>query len=481
MTNRLLGILLLLSSSAALAQGVSEETPLRPVTQTLAITNARVIVSPGEILERATVVIRDGRIEEVGPRVSAPPDARVIEGDSLWVYPGFIDAYSFAAVPEPKKPEETQEEENDFRDRGNPTREEAGILPDRDVRTLLDPTRSAVDSFRSAGFTLAHAVPRGGLFPGTTALVLLRETDRLEFPDHLVLGGPVALTAQMDGNDGGYPGTPMGILSVMRERFENARRAIRAGDAWRGNGATYRPGFDPSLEALQPVLWDEMPFLFRANNALNAFRGLRLAKDAELSNVILAGVLDATPLVDRLREEDIPVIAPLALPDTVEADSALLAIPLPDDITPDGRSFVTYRRTQSYRNVEAEKRDLITQQRLAVRRHEANPALLAAASIPFAFGSFDVKAEDIRPNLLRMVEAGLSPDDALTGLITAPAQMLDIDDIAGSIERGRLGNLVLTTGDYFSEETDVRMVIVEGAIHEMEKVEKEEEEDENDE
>ena len=86
------------------AQGVSETTPRRPVTTAVALTNARVVQAPGRVLDRATIVIRDGRIIAVGADAEVPFDARVIEADSFTVYAGFVDALGYAGVPKPEDP-----------------------------------------------------------------------------------------------------------------------------------------------------------------------------------------------------------------------------------------------------------------------------------------------------------------------------------------------------------------------------------------
>ena len=201
-----------------LTGGTSADTPLRPVTRTVALTNARVVVSPGRVLERATVLVRDGRIEAVGERVAVPFDARRIAADSLTVYAGFVDAFSAAGVPAPA------DAERYTGDPGAAPRERTGVTPDRDVRRLFDASDARIAALREAGFAVAHVAPREGLFSGQGALVSLRDPMRGETSADLFLRGPVSLVARIDGASGVYPATPMGVLAVMRESVENARR-----------------------------------------------------------------------------------------------------------------------------------------------------------------------------------------------------------------------------------------------------------------
>src|SRR5687768_17773736 len=94
-------IVALLALSCALVFLVSNTGAQRSAIHTYAITNARVVTVSGPVIERGTVVIRDGLIAAVGANVSAPPDARTIDGTGLTVYPGLIDASTTLAIPRP--------------------------------------------------------------------------------------------------------------------------------------------------------------------------------------------------------------------------------------------------------------------------------------------------------------------------------------------------------------------------------------------
>lgn len=444
----------------ASAQGISSDTPLRPVTRAVAITDARVVVSPGRVLERATVLIRDGRIERVGAGLAVPFDAQHIEGDSLTVYAGFVDAFGNGGVPKPDDPERFEG------DRGDPPRELAGITPDRDVRELFDVEDARIGQLRAVGFTAAHIAPRDGLFAGQGTVVLMRDLQRGEHPDAVMLTEPLSMIAQIDTAPGVYPTTPMGVLSVMRETVENTRRRGAARQAFdRSAEGASRPRYDPTLDAVQMLIDGDRQLVFVAGSWLDAFRALRASEEMGLSP-ILAGIPDAAPLLGRLTEAGRPMIAPLALPDTVKADSSALAVALPST-TPGGSSFVSDRRTVSYADLDNETSALTLQKRAAVAASEASPGRLAAADVTFAFGTFDVKPGDVWANLRRMIAAGLSEDDALAALTTAPAEMLGLSRELGTVEVGRLGNLVVTDGPLFSDSTAIRWVFVEGIEYEI--------------
>lgn len=462
---RLLLALLVMPSLVPLlvgAQGITAETPLRPVTRTFALTNARVIQAPGRVLEGATVVVRDGLIAAVGRDVEVPYDAEVIAGDSLTVYAGFVDALGHAGVPEPP----ADEDEAPVPDPGDPPRARAGIQPDRDVRALLRPGDGSVEALRDEGFAAAHVVPRGGMLPGQGAVVLLREPVRGERAEAVLLTGPVSLYARFAGGEGVYPATPMGVTAVLRDRFtEAARRRDALGRYTTGPLGATRPAHDPVLEALLPSLDGARPLFFEVKNPTEAFRALHLADELRVP-VVLAGLPWSVPLAEALRSRGGPVLAPLALPDTTEADTTVTAVPYPPP-APGGTVFITDRRTRTYDDVPTEQSAMQAQRAAAVGRYEANAATLAAAGVPFAFTTLGAKPEQIRPNLRRMVAAGLSEDDALAALTTTPARLLGLDRALGTVETGKLANLVVTLGGYFDDEAEVRLVFVEGVKHEV--------------
>ncbi|WP_412060911.1 amidohydrolase family protein [Rubrivirga sp. IMCC45206] len=448
-------------AAPALAQGISADTPLRPVTRAAAITNARVVVAPGRVLDRATVVVRDGRIVAVGRDAAVPFDAEVVEGDSLTVYAGFVDAFGYAGVPKPEDPEDYTG------DRGDPPRERAGIMPDRDVRATFDATDARIKALREAGFTAAHVAPRDGLFAGQGAVVLMREAQRREPAQALVLTDAMSLVAQIDPASGVYPGTPMGVLSVMRETVENARRRRAGRTAYdqAAEGAA-RPRFDPVLDAVGTLLDGDRQFVFVVDGWLEGFRALRASDEMGLAP-ILAGLGDSAPLIERLSADDIAVFAPLALADSVKVDSTAAARELPST-TPGAVSFLSNRRIVSYQDAEAENAALSDQRRVAIARTERSPALMAQAGVPFAFGTFEVKPADVHTSLVRFVRAGLAPDDALAALTTTPAELLGLGRELGTVEVGKLANLVLTDGPLFTDSTAVRHVFVEGVGYEIE-------------
>ncbi len=464
MPRLLLLLLLALPALPALAQDRPPLDPgVRPVTRTFALTNARVVPEPGRVLERATVVVRDGLIEAVGADVPVPFDAEVIEGDSLTVYAGFLDGLGHAGIAKP----EADENEEGVRDPGHPPRERAGIQPERDARTLLDPEEPSVAALRETGFTVAHAVPHGGMLPGQGTLILLAG----DAPEAMVLRAG-ALFAQLDGASGVYPSTPMGVLAVLRGLYRNAER-LEAGEAlYTENPAGLeRPGYDPVLAALAPSRRGVQPVFFAAADVLDAHRALRIADELGF-RLVLGGLRESSMLTGKLRAAEVPVFASLALPERPDADStaadSLGVEPDRSPAAPGGTLFLTDRRTRSYADVDDEAAALNLRRGESVQLYERNALTLHEAGIPFGFATLDAKPADIRANLRRIVEAGLPEADALAALTTTPATLFGLERSLGTVAPGKMANLVVTDGPYFDEATAVRFVFVDGERFELE-------------
>jgi hypothetical protein len=130
--------------------------------------------------------------------------------------------------------------------------------------------------------------------------------------------------------------------------------------------------------------------------------------------------------------------------------------------------YVAGTRTPDYGGVDAERDNLLARKRAAIARADALPATLHDAGLTFGFSTEEVKPADLAKNLRRMVAAGLSEDDALAALTTDAATLLGASDVLGSVERGKIANLIVSQGSPFAEKPDMRMMIVDGRIYEME-------------
>jgi hypothetical protein len=423
----------------ALATGIATtaEAQLgdRAIPGTYAITNSRIVPVSGPAIARGTVVIRDGLIVAVGAAVAAPADARLIDGSGLSVYPGLIDATSHLGYPARRAQggggggggafgQGAQQQAVEAPNSDSPV----GLQPELRMIDILDVTADALEGPRGAGITTVLSAPREGIFMGQSALINLTEGSAQD----VVIRSPVALHVGFTPVRGqGYPNSLLGVFASLRQMLLDAQRYrdIQAAYARNPRGMA-RPQIDNSLAALGPVLAEEMPVIMHANTQREIERALDLAAEFGLRPYI-AGGEEAWRIADRLKRENVPVIASLNFPRppaNVSADAD------PEPIR-------------------------LLQSRVDVPR---NAGKLANAGVRVAFMSAGVGMNDFLGNLRKAVEDGMSRDQALRSLTLTPAELFGVADRVGSIETGKIANLTVVRGDLFDRAGRVTQVFVDG-------------------
>ncbi|HEX8190534.1 MAG TPA: amidohydrolase family protein [Pyrinomonadaceae bacterium] len=404
-----------------------------------AITNARVVTVSGPVIERGTVVIRDGLIAAVGANVSAPPDARAIDGTGLTVYPGLIDASTTLAIPRPS-PSPTPGggggggfaglfgQSSPSAVSPNST-QPPGLQPEILAADIIRPGGPEVEAARNAGITAAQTAPRGNVFLGQSAVINLTG----DTPQQMIVRTPVALYVGLNPiGQGQYPGSLMGVFSSVRQMLLDARRFREANEIYERNPrGLRRPEQDKSLAALLPVLARQMPVVMQADRAREVERALDLAQEFNLDLVINGG-LEADRVAARLKAANVPVLLSLNFPRRAAAASS-----------------------------EAEPEPL----RVLRERVEApkTAGRLAAAGVRFAFQSGGMTAmSDYLANAAKAVESGLQRDEAVRALTLRPAEILGVSQQLGSIEVGKIANLTVTRGDLFARERRVAHLFIDG-------------------
>jgi imidazolonepropionase-like amidohydrolase len=386
-----------------------------------ALTGARVVTGPGQVIENGTVVIRDGIITAVGRGVPAPAGARVHDLAGLTVYPGFIDAHAdlgMDAVPQGGDVGPTH---------WNPQ-----------VRAWFSTTSSLKDdstrrvALRSLGFGTAFAVPHQGIFRGQASVVNLGDVNNRERVLRPDLAQAIGFQRSFQLG-GGYPNSAMGVIALMKQTLMDAEWYIRARDAYEKSGrSVLPPETSEALQALAPVVRGQQPVVFNTESEEDYLRAYKLAADFKLVPWF-RGNGQEYRLLDQLRGRTQPLIIPLNFPDA------------PDVSSPEAALNAT----------------------LAQLRHwytaPTNPAQLANANIPFALTTDGLSSiSQFLPNLRIAVTRGLAPDKALAALTTVPAGWLGIERTHGTIAAGKVANLVVADGDLFTQDAAVRDVWVQG-------------------
>ncbi|HTE29236.1 MAG TPA: amidohydrolase family protein [Chryseolinea sp.] len=418
---------------------------LPAVSRSYAITQVTVIQGPGRKVEGATVVIKDGLITAVGKGVAIPSDAIQVKGDSLYVYPGFIDGLSRTGVNKPR--EDVPKEKP--KDPGNPLPESAGITPYQDVRSFLNPLDKSIEEWRALGFTVIQVVPYGGMLPGSAAVISLTGT-----ADKMVMVPGAALYAELTTAERVYPNTILGLLAKWKELYRQAQQAKSYATLYASNHTGVEsPGTDRVLEAFYPVIDKKAPVLFKAEKNLDVQRILSLKNQLGF-NVLLAEVKEGWDLIPSIKASGASVFLSLELPEEKKEKEKIDKEKLKDDqaIVPDSLERKALEKRK------ADFTALYVAQALAFQN----------AGVPFGFSSLSVKIKDVQPNLRRIIKAGLKEDDVLAALTTNPAKALGISDRVGSIDPGKIANLVISRKPYFDEKAKVKYVFVEGKLYKVE-------------
>jgi imidazolonepropionase-like amidohydrolase len=413
-------------------------------SQTYAITNARIVTVSGPTIEKGTLVLRNGLIDAVGPNLMPPADAVVIDGTGFTVYPGFIDALTNLGIQaQPQQQQrpgggggggpQAQQQQQAAQTVSN-SNYPAGLRPEELVLDDLRPGESQFEAARNVGFTTVLTVGRTGIFNGKSAVINLAGdtvssmTIRSPFAEHFsfaTIGG------------GQYPGSLLGTFSALRQMLLDAQRLQKLQKAYTANPrGMKRPDPDRSLQALFPVLDRQMPLVFNANSENEINRALDLAKEFNV-RAIIAGGTESWKLADRLKAQDVSVLLSLNFPKRTAAASA---------------------------EADPESLDVLRMRAEAPR----GAARLAQAGVKFAFQSGGATTlTDFFANAGKAVENGLTRDAAIRAMTLGSAEILGVDDRLGSIEKGKIANVVLVRGDVFARDRFVNRIFVDGKLFEQ--------------
>jgi imidazolonepropionase-like amidohydrolase len=401
-----------------------------------ALTNVRIQTVSRGVIERGTVLIRNGLIEAVGPSITVPPDARVIDLTGRTVTPGILDLTSSLGMPAAPAP--TGGGGGGGAQAAQSAGPRPGTQPERSALAELRIPPAEIRPLREAGITAVLIAPARGLFRGRSALVPLRDSTG---PSNAVRG-TVAAHFGYQGIPGDYPGTLLGVIAHQRQQLYAAQRHGLLLDRWRQNpkGMT-RPENDPALEALVPVVRGEMPAFIEANSENEIRRAARLAKEFNLKLTVV-GATEAFMATDALAGQ-----------------SAVVSTnyPRPTDMT-----------RWSYRiSLKPPAGDSAVWAREGVRLAQGNAAALHRTGVKFALASGGARPADFLSNVRKAIAAGLPASAALEALTLRAAELAGAGEVLGSIEAGKIANLVVTDGDLLSDSARVRTVFVDGIRYDV--------------
>jgi imidazolonepropionase-like amidohydrolase len=405
----------------------------------IAIRNAKIVTVSGSVINKGTVVVRNGLIQDVGENVQVPADAILIDGEGLTVYPGLVDALSnwgmpgvaarggrgAAAAPAPATTPATPAAPPSRGPEDRPSTTSWIKAADE-----IQPGDKRIETARGAGFTTAAVWPTRGFFAGQGSLVDLLSGEKAgEMVLVPSLGQYISLTRAGGGFGGGFPSALMGMIAYIRQIYLDAGHYQLVKDAYAKNPrGMQRPEYDRALEGVI----ESKRILLPANRWVEIDRMIHFAAELKQPAIYYGmreGFEDRS--VKYLKDANATVLVSLKWPEKARDQD-----PEADD---------PYR------------------QMMIREKAPTTPAVLKKNGIRFALYSDGLDTpRELQRAIKKAIDNGLSREDAVRALTLSPAEIYGVQDRLGSIERGKIANLVVTKGEIFDEHTKVEFVLVDG-------------------
>ncbi len=415
-------------------QGWSQSAPAQ------AFENVIIHTADGQVIENGTIVWRDGLIRAVGENVAIPFDAYVHDGgDSLHVYPGFIDGLALWGSPD----------DNGNRGRpaepGNPSYKRAGIQPNLHPVNEMKTGDKTLKEASKHGFTTAALGLKGQMLPGQIDLFFINGE---QTEDQLLEEGIGVLAQFEEAHGTAYPSTTMALMVQYRQLFYDAQAQQEQQEYYASVSSDYpAPKKEKVLEALYPVMRQEQPFYFVADSKENIERLFGLQDELDFEAVLVSGK-EAYTKADELNERNIPVLATLDLPEKPEW--------MKED----------YEETEE---VTDEMETFREKQEAAYRERMQNIKMLQEAGVSVGYASNGLKLADIQKNMTALKEDGDLNSSQILKLITqSTADILKYGQRLGDLKEGRAASFTIFDKPFLEDEAKSVYSIINGELTEVE-------------
>jgi len=378
--------------------------------ETYAFTNATLHTDYKTTLEKATLVISDGKVVAAGTTVNIPKDAVTIDVNGAHIYPSFIDLYSDYGLPEVKKSQKEGFQPQYDTDKKGAYGWNQAIKPEQEAHKEFAPNDDKAKALREAGFGTVVSHYRDGIARGTGALVLLGN----ENAQKMLLANETAAFYSFDKGTStqNYPGSLMGAIALLRQTYLDADWYAKQ------QGKTEK---NISLEKWNAQ--QSLPQIFDVNHVLNVLRADKVG-DEFGKQYIIKGNGDEYQKLEDIKATNARLIIPLNFPKPFDVE---------DPIDAQNVSLTDMKHWEMA---------------------PANAYLLQQQNIPFAFTTAGLeKPTDIFSALQKVVQYGLSKEEALKALTYNPASFINQYNLVGSLEAGKLANFIITSGDVFDKKT----------------------------
>lgn len=397
-----------------------------------AIKDCRIITQAGPPIEKGTLVIRDGLIEVVGTSVAVPPDAELIDGAGLTVYPGLTDALNQSLL---KMPEEKFDPAKVYT--GEFTDKDRGITPGVAAFDHFEISTTTLEKYHKYGITTVQVMPHRGILTGRSSVFSLSGSDK---NTGLILKDAALGIGFSPSSFLVYPNSLMGVIASIRQEFSDASHFETHDSRWSQEmRGIPRPAYNPKADLLSAYAQGKKPVIFFCRSQHDIRRALSLAAEFDLDFFICDTGNEAFRAIPELKSAEARVLCGLTFK------------PPPTSV---------YAQKGKSVQEQAEK-----------ELYAKNPARLAEAGIPFAFvslGTDDPKS--FIEGVQKAVDNGLAREKALEALTVTPARFLGLAKALGTIEPGKIANLVIVEGDILAKETKVKGVFADGKRFEVKEV-----------
>jgi len=385
-----------------------------------AFTNAKIYVTPSQVLEGATLLIQNGKVKQVGTSVTIPKNSVIIDSKGQTIYPSFIDVYSKFGVEQPKRP----------RGGGRAAQYDATrqgfywndhVTPENDAISKFKYDDKKAKELRDVGFGVVNSHIQDGVVRGTGVLIALNGTGDdsnriLDDKSAQYLSFSKSVTKKQS-----YPTSLMGAMALLRQLYSDAKWYAA------GNSDTK----DRSLEALNENA--KLVQIFEAKDKGHALRVDKIGDANGIQYAILGGG-NEYERISEIKATNAKFILPVNFPDAYDVSDPIAA------------NYINLKDMRKWNQAPS------------------NPKVMADNGVPFSFTLYDLKSPSkFKEKLMKAIKYGLPKTKALEALTTVPASILGKSGSIGSLQTGRQANFLITSGDIFEKGTVLYENWVQGA------------------
>lgn len=386
----------------------------------VAITSAVIHVNAQKTLKNATLLIKEGKIVEVGRSVKLPENTIVVNAPGKHIYPSFVETYSDFGIKKIQSVKRKSQPQYDANRSGYYWNDH--VRPDQEAKSHFEYNQKKADKLRKAGFGVVNTHIADGFVRGTSALIALND----ETPHSRLLNEKSAQYFAFDRSkqtQQAYPSSTMGFTALLRQFYHDTE--------------AYKNGLiedkDLAIEAF--ISQENLPQVFSVENYLNALRADKIGDQFGVQYAII-GSGDEYKRIDEIAATQAAFILPVNYPKAYDVEDPYL------------REYLSLSDMKDWQLAPA------------------NAQMLSQKGVDIAFTTRDLKSPDmLLKNLQKSVDLGLDKSVALAALTSVPAKLINADQYVGTLEKGKLANFIISENELFTDDFEIAENWVQGERH----------------